>query len=153
MRLRLVIIVLAAVLRAWPADGQLLSQVPIDETLPCLQPVDEITWVRSAENRPLQDLWCRSVGKPIHERPPLKIKPYAVTGLLILSWNVHVGGGRLEELLPRLLDNATRNRMGLVVLLQEAFRSGEAVPEVVPANLKVPRAIRPRRRGGSASAP
>jgi endonuclease/exonuclease/phosphatase family metal-dependent hydrolase len=63
----------------------------------------------------------------------------------ILSWNVNVGGGRLEELLPRLLDEAARDEMGLTILLQETFRTGEAVPESYPAALKVPKAIRPRR--------
>jgi endonuclease/exonuclease/phosphatase family metal-dependent hydrolase len=63
----------------------------------------------------------------------------------ILSWNVNVGAGRLEALLPRLLDQAAADGLGLTILLQETFRTGEAVPEVYPVALEVPKAIRPRR--------
>jgi endonuclease/exonuclease/phosphatase family metal-dependent hydrolase len=63
----------------------------------------------------------------------------------ILSWNVHVGAGRLEELLPKLLDESSRAGMGLTILLQETFRTGQAVPESYSGTFKVPKAIRPRR--------
>jgi endonuclease/exonuclease/phosphatase family metal-dependent hydrolase len=63
----------------------------------------------------------------------------------ILSWNVHVGAGRVEDLLSRLLDEASHDGMGLTILLQETFRIGEGVPESYPAALRVPRSIRPRR--------
>ena len=62
----------------------------------------------------------------------------------ILSWNVNVGAGRLEELAPRLLEEAAAAQMGLILLLQETFRTGDAVPESYPAT-RVPKAIRPRR--------
>jgi endonuclease/exonuclease/phosphatase family metal-dependent hydrolase len=69
----------------------------------------------------------------------------SITGMRILSWNVHVGAGRLETLLPQLLADASRDGLGLTILLQETFRAGEAVPEAYPAGLRVPAAIRPRR--------
>lgn len=111
--------------------------------LPCLAPVDGLTWTRWDDNRTLLDLWCHSVGRPVVESRPAG--PGSMSGMRILSWNVNVGGGRLEDLLPRLLDDAARANMGLTILLQETFRTGEAVPESYPATFQVPKAIRPRR--------
>jgi endonuclease/exonuclease/phosphatase family metal-dependent hydrolase len=68
-----------------------------------------------------------------------------IAGMRILSWNVNVGAGRLETLLPRLLEQAAADGVGLTILLQETFRTGDAVPELYPATLQVPKAIRPRR--------
>jgi endonuclease/exonuclease/phosphatase family metal-dependent hydrolase len=111
--------------------------------LSCVQPVDGLTWTRWDHNRTLLDLWCHSVGRPVLETRPAA--PGEIDGMRILSWNVHVGAGRLEDLLPRLLDEASQRGTGLTILLQETFRTGDAVPESYPASLRVPRAIRPRR--------
>ncbi len=100
------------------------------------------------------DLWCRSVGRPVVEsRPPASgdtshvepVPPDRPAGMRILSWNVNVGAGRLEALLPQLLEDASRDGVGLTILLQETFRTGDAVPKAYPAGLQVPKAIRPRR--------
>jgi endonuclease/exonuclease/phosphatase family metal-dependent hydrolase len=116
---------------------------PSPDTLSCLQPVDGLTWMRWSDDRQVLDLWCHSVGRPVLE--PRSPEPGDVNGMRILSWNVHVGAGRLEELLPRLLEDASDAKMGLTILLQETFRTGDAIPESYPATLRVPRAIRPRR--------
>jgi endonuclease/exonuclease/phosphatase family metal-dependent hydrolase len=116
---------------------------PSNDTLSCLQPVDGFTWMRWDDHDETLDLWCHSVGGPVAEtRLPASSD---ITGMRILSWNVHVGAGRLEELLPRLLDDAAREAMGLTILLQETFRTGDEVPEFYPATIRVPKAIRPRR--------
>jgi len=130
----------AALVLPWATSAQ---PSPVDGTLPCLQPVDGLTWMRWNDNQQTLDLWCHSVGRPVLE--PRFPGPGDVTGMRILSWNVHVGAGRLEELLPRLLEDAARENTGLTILLQETFRTGDAVPESYPATLRVPRAIRPRR--------
>src|SRR5688572_28691739 len=112
-------------------------------TLSCLQPVDGVAWTRWSDDDRTLDLWCHTVGLPVLEsRTPA---PGGITGMRILSWNVHVGAGRLEALLPQLLDDAARDGMGLTILLQETFRTGDAVPESYPANIRVPKSIRPRR--------
>jgi endonuclease/exonuclease/phosphatase family metal-dependent hydrolase len=54
--------------------------------------------------------------------------------LLLLSWNVWVGRGRLIDLVGRLRDGrlaaaGAEPGLPLVILVQEAFREGEAVPE------------------------
>jgi endonuclease/exonuclease/phosphatase family metal-dependent hydrolase len=123
--------------------AQLASTDPIAAPLACLEPVDGLTWVRWTDNQQPLDLWCHSVGRPVLE--PRLTATGDIVGMRILSWNVHVGAGRLEDLLPPLLDEASSAGMGLTILLQETFRAGEAVPESYPATFKVPRAIRPRR--------
>ena len=54
--------------------------------------------------------------------------------LLVLSWNVWVGRGRVVELVERIRSGAFRHagadpEVPLVLLLQEALRSGDSVPE------------------------
>jgi endonuclease/exonuclease/phosphatase family metal-dependent hydrolase len=130
-------------MRAQPGTAQLAPGDLVSAPLSCLEPVEGLTWLRWSDNQQPLDLWCRSVGRPIVNGGAATTGD--ITGMRILSWNVHVGGGRLEELLPALLDEASRAGLGLTILLQETFRTGEAVPESYPAALKVPRAIRPRR--------
>jgi endonuclease/exonuclease/phosphatase family metal-dependent hydrolase len=122
--------------------AQLVAIDAAEAQLSCLEPVDGLTWVRWADNQQPLDLWCHSVGRPLFEARPSATAD--IVGMRILRWNVHVGAGRLEELL-RLLEDASNAQMGLVVLLQETFRTGDAVPESYPATLQVPKAIRPRR--------
>lgn len=142
---RSTIAVLAAVLlfHAHAGSTPLAAADPIAEPLSCLQPVDGLTWLRWDDNRPALDLWCHSVGGPLLQSGEAATAD--ISGMRILSWNVHVGAGRLEDLLPGLLDEASRDGMGLTILLQETFRTGDAVPGSYPATLRVPRAIRPRR--------
>jgi endonuclease/exonuclease/phosphatase family metal-dependent hydrolase len=123
--------------------AQLAATDPAEAQLSCLEPVDGLTWVRWADNQQPLDLWCHSVGRPVFEARPAATGD--IVGVRILSWNVHVGAGRLEELAPRLLEEAAAAQMGLILLLQETFRTGDAVPESYPATLQVPKAIRPRR--------
>jgi len=113
------------------------------EPFSCLGRGDRVTWLRSSSDRQMLDLWCNSVGPPAIVSAPV---PTADTSrLIVFSWNVHVGGGRLEELIPRLLRQASSEDAGLVVLLQEAFRAGADVPESIPPGLRAPSSIRPRR--------
>ena len=133
----------AAVLVHAQAPIPLSAANNIVEPLSCFQTVEGLTWMRWSEHREPLDLWCHSVGRPILESHV----PVAndIAGMRILSWNVNVGAGRLEALLPRLLEEAAADGLGLTVLLQETFRTGDAVPELYPAALQVPKAIRPRR--------
>ena len=139
----LLAIAAATLVHAQGATAPLALANNIVEPLSCLEAVDGLTWMRWSDNRQRLDLWCHSVGRPVLEsRVPAAGD---ITGMRILSWNVNVGAGRLETLLPRLLDEATADGVGLTILLQETFRAGDAVPGVYPAALDVPKAIRPRR--------
>jgi len=90
------------------------------------------------------DAWCASVGKPVM-RLPAFVTPAEITELQIVSWNVHVGGGRAETFIQELTGESASHGRGVVLLLQETYRSGIDVPESYPPDLKVPRSIRPRR--------
>jgi endonuclease/exonuclease/phosphatase family metal-dependent hydrolase len=99
-------------------------------------------WTESGQET--LDQWCGSVGQPVMVTSPAT--PAEVTRLLIVTWNVHVGGGRVEDLVQDIWkDVADREHTGLVLLLQETFRAGQDVPDSYPAGLRVPSAIRPRR--------
>ena len=52
-----------------------------------------------------------------------------VSRLLVISWNVHVGGGRVDELtaLTQLRSGQLGAGTGFVLLLQETFRGGALV--------------------------
>jgi endonuclease/exonuclease/phosphatase family metal-dependent hydrolase len=80
--------------------------------------------------------WRQNVGAPV----ALDF-PASVTGrtdrasLLVLSWNVWIGRGRLREVISRIQngdyqDQGADPALPLVVLLQEAFRSDDTIPPV-----------------------
>lgn len=77
------------------------------------------------------DRWCASVGPPVVLDVPAA--PVTIHRVLIVDWNVHVGGGRIVDLLERLHAPADT---AVILLLQEAFRYGEVPP--VPPGLEAP---------------
>ncbi len=113
------------------------------EPLSCLRPVSGVTWIRWEQEQQTLDLWCQSVGPPVFTSVSGEARE--VSRLLVLSWNVHVGGADIEELMAEILDPLTTEGTGLVLLLQETFRAGADVPESYPHELRAPSAIRPRR--------
>ena len=74
-----------------------------------------------------------------------KASPTAVVeSLVIVTWNVHVGGGDIEDVVARLRRGEFtegRSVPHFVLLLQEAHREGSDVPADVPAGSPVPRPI------------
>ena len=111
--------------------------------LSCLREVPGVTWLRWDEGRELLDLWCQSVGPPVVAGEP--VTDTEISRLVVVSWNVHVGGGRVEELISGILGRSSDRRTGLVVLMQETFRGGAEVPEQSPGSLSAPRRFQPRR--------
>jgi endonuclease/exonuclease/phosphatase family metal-dependent hydrolase len=90
------------------------------------------------------DQWCSVVGPPaVSMSGP---GDQHVTTVVLVSWNMHVGGGRLEELVEsiRSASIVPRSQLGIVLLLQEAFRSGSEIPPL-PEGSRVPGSLRPRR--------
>lgn len=88
---------------------------------------------RHDELHPELDHWRANVGGPValnaEEEAPARI-----AGVDVLSWNVAIGLGRLDDLLLQLKAGAfggagREPERPLVVLVQEAFRSDESVPE------------------------
>jgi endonuclease/exonuclease/phosphatase family metal-dependent hydrolase len=95
------------------------------------------------------DRWCASVGPPVVIHAPA---PTSVTErVIVVSWNVHVGAGRISELadvLDTLASSSGSDRVAFVWLIQEAVRTGDAVPAEVPGGIYAARAERPDRRDG-----
>jgi len=127
------------------------AQSSAPPALACLEQVEGIAWSHEEheahEDRhsadPRLDDTCASVGKPVF-RSPAYVADADITALRIVSWNINVGAGRADALIPQLLEQAG-SRTGVVVLLEEAFRAGWDVPDSYPRRLRVPHAIRPRR--------
>jgi endonuclease/exonuclease/phosphatase family metal-dependent hydrolase len=93
---------------------------------------------------------CVSVGPGVFA-PPAGASAAAIDDLVIVSWNTHVGGGDLTAFVSDLRagrftdDQPVRN---FVLLLQEVFRAGRAVPSAFPAGRWIPDRIEVRPPGG-----
>ena len=108
-----------------------------------------IDWILPAddEDRPMLDEWCRAVGPVVVSRGlPHEALP-GIDDLVVVSWNVEVGGGDIETLLDYLRDESHPNRQ-IVVLLQEAYRGGSLVPPTA-RRASVPRRIAPTPPSGA----
>jgi len=110
-----------------------------------------VEWVGPAEHdqRVRLSNWCASVGPAVIGGPGVGSDVDLLqNGLTVVSWNVHEGGGDVERLLARIRDSSrTRPEAApaVVMLVQEAMRSGEAVPATFPAAVSPPGRIAPRR--------
>jgi endonuclease/exonuclease/phosphatase family metal-dependent hydrolase len=104
----------------------------------------------AADERVRLSAWCESVG-PASVRAPARAVPLpdiSRTGLIIVTWNVHEGGGDIQRLLADLRVPPSGGRDAdpeLVLLVQEAFRSGDDVPLQIPLTVRPPRPIHPKR--------
>lgn len=97
----------------------------------------QIRWivpVREADARAL-DRWCATVGPPVVRSKPVLGPGNASAGdtLRIVTWNVHVGGGDLENFLQEELGLACGGRalavaQPFVLLVQEGVRGSSSVP-------------------------
>ena len=104
-----------------------------------------VNWLSPSEPGDLQTLarWRAGVGRPLvatstrtGERPP-------VDGITIVSWNIALGAGDVAKMFERIQQE--RPTHAVVLLLQEAFRSGDDIPRT-PLNA----AFAGRIRGASA---
>jgi len=91
-------------------------------------------WLRvsSANERAALDRWCAGVG------PSVAIEaaqaPEAFTGpFAVVSWNTHVGAGDLDVFIADLRAGRLTGQpvSDFVLLLQETYRSGDAVPSLL----------------------
>jgi endonuclease/exonuclease/phosphatase family metal-dependent hydrolase len=109
----------------------------------CVEPTNTpVAWDRATVRPHDLDAWCASVGPPMVVSAPSP-SPAGITRLVVVSWNVHVGGGRVNDV-ATLIKMRHGGDTGLVLLLQEAFRSGSTVGPA-PQGVPIPRAIRPNR--------
>ena len=103
-----------------------------------------MAWDRPPDELGDLNAWCAAVGPAVAAVRPSP--DTLITRLVVVSWNVHVGGGRVDRLAELLLERhrAPAGGTGFILLLQETFRAGDDVG-AVPRGLDVPKAIRPRR--------
>lgn len=95
--------------------------------------------------------WCASVGPVVLRAAPGSPHEAAGDRLTIVSWNVNVGGGSVDELVAALKRGTLtggRPPAEFVLLLQEEFRTGDDVPAALPSGFRPPARIAPAVRGG-----
>ncbi len=118
----------------------------------CMKPanatVGAISWRRTAEPRDTLRLdgWCAGVGHPALVGPADAVQDGATVldSLVVVTWNIHVGGGDLIRLVGDLRRGALtggRPVEDFVLLLQEAHRAGPDVPLHAPAGFYPPRIL------------
>ncbi len=111
-----------------------------------------VRWHRSedaAEQRTL-NAWCGTVGPGVLAAARAAQAPVS-GGIAVVSWNVHVGGGRLATLVRDLRSGHLTGGAppaGFVLLLQEALRSSPAIPRTVPNDAPVPDRVDSTSAGG-----
>lgn len=91
--------------------------------------------------------WCRAVGPPVFVSTP-SIAPTVPTidEITVVSWNAHLAEGRISDLIASLKAGELTNGVPVqhfVLLIQELYRRGDAVPEFDRAERSA-HAIRPR---------
>ncbi len=106
---------------------------------------DQIRWIRpeASGERATLDAWCRGVGPAIVIANPHVTPAAALSDLAVISWNIHVGGGDVEALVESLRDGTLTGQpvTRFVLLLQEAYRRGPAVPAALDS--RAAGAVRP----------
>jgi endonuclease/exonuclease/phosphatase family metal-dependent hydrolase len=133
---------LAAFLTAC-AGGATPAPAPHAIRATCRPAAAPVTWVAAPApaERAEQDAWCAAVGEPVvFNASP---EPPRLDSLLVVTWNVKVGGGDVQELVERVRRGVVTGGTPVehfALLLQEAHRSGGTVPERV-AGTRVPRGI------------
>src|SRR6188474_1218808 len=71
-------------------------EADLPSSLPCIEAVDGVTWIPwTASGRETLDRWCASVGPPVLIASVAQ--PTDVKRLMVVTWNVHVGGGQVED--------------------------------------------------------
>jgi endonuclease/exonuclease/phosphatase family metal-dependent hydrolase len=109
-------------------------------------PEPSLVWITPTAARDRYPLakWCATVGPILYHSRPLSDVPVTVDRLAIVTWNVHVGGGDVGELIRRLEagEYTSGERIEhFVLLLQEAYRRDGGVPARLAAGLPVPARI------------
>jgi endonuclease/exonuclease/phosphatase family metal-dependent hydrolase len=77
--------------------------------------------------------WRQNVGSPVAFDVPSTETPGQLGPLVVLSWNVWIGRGRLREVVSRIRDGkyqkfGAERDAPLVLLIQEAYRSDASLP-------------------------
>ena len=108
-----------------------------------------VSWIAPAVSADRSSLhsWSQSVG------PPVVVAPVAAAlapadRLVVVNWNMHVGGGDFERLAADVRNQAG-DRVPVVFLIQEAYREGPEVPTELDGSASFAALIRTLRPDGS----
>jgi endonuclease/exonuclease/phosphatase family metal-dependent hydrolase len=137
--MRLALLTFAAVVAAACGGARLPPQpIAVPEST-CRQSIDDdgrlaapAVWSTPDEHRDRLDAWCAAVGPAVViDAPADAAAPVAASSVAYVTWNTHVGGGDVRAFVRALragdLTGGTPVEH-VVLLLQEVFRSGSAVP-------------------------
>lgn len=104
-----------------------------------------IAWVSpfDADDRQRLHAWCEPLG-PVVRYEAEGTPASGQRGLVLASWNIHVGGGSLRDLVAHLRSLGSP-QPNLILLIQEAHRAG-ALPSECPADSGVAKRISPKER-------
>jgi len=90
-----------------------------------------VRWIELEDSieRGIITKWCATVG-PAVVRDFTTLDPAPTDSIIIVSWNVHVGGGDIPRLVERLRSGALTGAPvdHFVLILQETYRAGSDVP-------------------------
>ena len=127
-----------------PFDPSRLPELSCRQSSPSVdaQPV----WVTPSDvaSRDRLARWCATVGPVFFHSQPAPSRAAPIDRLAIVSWNIHEGGGDVEQLVRRLRRGDFTGGEPVdhfVLLLQEATRRDGAVPRRVPRGYPAPRRI------------
>lgn len=97
-----------------------------------------LTWTIPVKDRVLLDAWCATVGPPVIRLAGDSTTTTRPDSVVVIAWNVHIGGGNLEALVRDLRQGRFTNGepvQHFVVLLQEALRIADTLPTVSPGEV------------------
>ena len=112
-------------------------------------PTPAISWLGpdiSADGASLHS-WRKSVGPPVTIAQTLAAA-HPADRLIVVNWNMHVGGGDIERLFADVRSEAGP-AVPVVFLIQEAYREGPEVPAELEAGASFASLIRSLRPDGS----
>src|SRR5215831_7914380 len=99
-----------------------------------------VRWIRTAPSgeRASIDRWCAGVGPPVRIATVRRSEVF--TGrFAIVTWNMHVGGGNLEQFVTDLHQGRLTGGAPIddfVLLLQEVYRAAADVPSADRAGMQ-----------------
>jgi len=102
-----------------------------------------VTWISPVDAGDRAELvdWCGTVGPALVAPSPARPTADRIDALALVTWNQHVGGGDLRGLVADLRAGALTEGVPVdhfVLLLQETYRTGPAVPADPPASAPIP---------------
>ncbi|HTV03559.1 MAG TPA: endonuclease/exonuclease/phosphatase family protein [Luteitalea sp.] len=103
-----------------------------------------LRWTAPADDkqRTRLDRWCAAVGPPLLRSSPTP--DAGIDGVTIVAWNVHVGQADIHRLIGDLRASGTKAQTrAIVLLLQEAKRTGGDVPRRAPRGARMAARIGP----------